>query len=331
MLHKFVALIFCIGIFFLWRYVENRSDREFHSKEIMQSERLWTWHLINPLLECELNTYGWNQKYIPFEDDVRDRIQDEVIAKNKDLHISLYFRNLRNGPWFGIDENANFAPASLMKLPVTLAYAKWWESYPALWNITFTGSVDPTIQDIAPEKRIEPWKPYTIDTLIRYALIYSDNNANRTLLDHIPRDILFRVFRDLSIPVIDEIEKWENEYISVKEYASFFRILYNASYLSQDHSSYLLDIMTQSAMTGAIRGSIPSDISVAHKFGERRLPQGESDTYVSQFHDCGIIYYEKYPYILCIMTKGGDDIPRLAWVVEDISQIIFTEIQDRYK
>jgi hypothetical protein len=105
--------------------------------------------------------------------------------------------------------------------------------------------------------------------------------------------------------------------------------LYNASYLSQENSTHLLDIMTRSTMTRGIRKTIPADILVAHKFGERRLLWVDGK-YVSQYHDCGIVYYEQYPYLLCIMTKGGDDIPRLETVLEKASSIIFEEIQKRY-
>ncbi len=84
--------------------------------------------------------------------------------------------------------------------------------------------------------------------LMKYSLIYSDNNANETLLRYLPKEIIYKVFTDLSLPIIDKLEAAKDDYISVREYASFFRILYNASYLSDINSSFLLEIMTQSAI-----------------------------------------------------------------------------------
>jgi hypothetical protein len=93
-----------------------------------------------------------------------------------------------------------------MKLPVTMAYAKWSENVPDIFSRSLTGVAEAgNIQNIAPEDPIEPGKSYTVDELIEHALSYSDNVANRTLLSNIPTDVLFRVFRELSIPIIDEI------------------------------------------------------------------------------------------------------------------------------
>jgi hypothetical protein len=80
--------------------------------------------------------------------------------------------------------------------------------------------------------------------LIKFSLIFSDNNANSTLLANIPQELLFRVFRELNIPIIDNLEQGEDEYITVKEYASFFRILFNSSYLSRTSSEHLLKTMS---------------------------------------------------------------------------------------
>ena len=285
--------------------------------------------MINPLLECELSTFWSNQKYIPFENETKSLIQKEIQSKNPDLSFSLYFRNLRNGPWFGINEDTDFAPASLMKLPVAIAYLKWGEYNPEIWKLTLTWVADTTDdQNIVPKESITIGKAYKIEELIRFALIYSDNSANETLIESLPKDIIYKVFTDLSLPIIAQLEAGENDYISVKEYASFFRVLYNASYLTDGNSSYLLDILSQSSMTWAIRASIPDDIIVAHKFWERRL-QNPDGSFTAQFHDCGIIYYSNYPYILCVMTKWSDDLPRLQKIVKDTSSIVFDEIRKR--
>lgn len=328
---KWITYLSIFLSFWIWVlfWVRIQSDT-FEEKNIFVT-RTWTGYLINPLLECELSTFWSNQKYIPFESEVKKRIQDEILSKNPDIHFSLYFRNLRNGPWFGIGENDDFAPASLMKLPVAISYMKWSEYLPEVKTFAFTGISDwLDTQNILPEKSVIPGKLYSLDDLIKFSLAYSDNNANETLTTHLPRDIIYKVFADLDLPIIEKLESWKNDYVSVKEYASFFRILYNASYLSDINSSYLLDIMTHSSMTWGIRESIPNDIVVAHKFWERRIPN-QDGTYTSQFHDCGVIYYTNYPYIICMMTKGGDNIPHLEEIVKDASSIVYKEIRKRYK
>ncbi|MDO8560151.1 MAG: serine hydrolase [bacterium] len=57
--------------------------------------------------------------------------------------------------------------------------------------------------------------------------------------------------------------------MSVKDYASFFRILYNASYLNREQSERALGLMTKTRFRDGIIAGVPAGRPVAHKFGER--------------------------------------------------------------
>ncbi len=46
------------------------------------------------------------------------------------MTIGIYVRNLNNGPWFGINEDEKYSPASLMKVPILITFLKWIESDP---------------------------------------------------------------------------------------------------------------------------------------------------------------------------------------------------------
>ncbi|MDQ5968539.1 MAG: beta-lactamase class [Patescibacteria group bacterium] len=43
------------------------------------------------------------------------------------MTIGIYVRNLNNGPWFGINENEKYSPASMMKVPILITFLKWIE------------------------------------------------------------------------------------------------------------------------------------------------------------------------------------------------------------
>jgi hypothetical protein len=58
-----------------------------------------------------------------------------------------------------------------------------------------------------------------------------------------PIDFYTKVSNDLSITVPKK--DTEENYLSVKDVATFFRILYNASYLSRDSSEYALDLLSR--------------------------------------------------------------------------------------
>jgi hypothetical protein len=105
----------------------------------------------------------------------------------------------------------------------------------------------------------------------------------------------------------------------VKDYGMFFRVLFNASYLSKDSSEKALKLLSESTFTKGLVAGIPSGVSISHKFGERVM----GDT--RQLHDCGIVYLPKQPYLLCIMTRGKD-FDQLAGVISEISKKVYDDV-----
>ena len=55
-------------------------------------------------------------------------------------------------------------------------------------------------------------------------------------------------------------------------------------------------------------------------------PSGDE---VHKLHDCGVVYYKPYPYIICISTESSDTM-KLPNVIGETSRIIFEEISSAY-
>jgi hypothetical protein len=71
------------------------------------------------------------------------------------------------------------------------------------------------------------------------------------------------------------------------------------------------------------------DVKVSHKFGEYSLLQ-DGKLVKQELHDCGIVYYPKNHYLVCVMTKGNDfDV--LSNVIEDVSRIVFEYVSSSKK
>jgi beta-lactamase class A len=114
----------------------------------------------------------------------------------------------------------------------------------------------------------------------------------------------------------------DEDYISVQAYAGFYRILYNASYLSKEMSERALIYLSYEDFKEGILAGIPKGLPVASKFGERALgPNYE----IKQLHEFGIVYYPGRPYLIGIMTRGRD-FDKLKTVLRDISRLIYEEI-----
>lgn len=318
-----IAIIFLASGILIGRFMRDGSaqSQPEETKQIRQSG----YAFVNPLLECEIEGENSLKKYVPFEKKAKSRITAEVIEKNPNTHLSVYFRNLNNGPWFGINEKENFSPASLLKVPLMMAYLKESETNPEILNeqIVFNEKINYIAPLVKPEEEIEMGKTYSVQDLIFRMIAYSDNNAMQLLYDNISKDNLDKVYRDLGISVLNV--RTPNDFMSVKEYASFFRILYNAAYLKDETSERALEILSKAGFKKGLVAGVPDNIVISHKFGEREL-EGNMK---KQLHDCGIIYYPAYPYLLCVMTRGND-MNNLSEIIAQTSKIVFEEISANY-
>lgn len=125
-----------------------------------------------------------------------------------------------------------------------------------------------TLQNYKPEHTAETGKAYTVEELLELMILYSDNNASNNLLSHLPESIEKDIFETFQVPS-PKNETADSYKLNVKEYASFFRILFNASYLSDASSEAALNLLSKVSFSRGITGKLPKDIKVAHKFGER--------------------------------------------------------------
>lgn len=293
------------------------------------NERHFTY--TNPTLDYAVWDAIMSSKDINLEPILSWYIAQKILA-NQTTHISVYFRNLNNWNRFGINEKEVFSPASLMKLPLLMAYLKGLQNEPGIFNIKlpFTTKIEETHykQDILPEKQIEVWKEYTVKELIEYMIMYSDNQAAALLEQHVPPQAYHNVFLDNGFPFPEQVTSDGDLQIKITDYASLFRILFNASYINKDLSEYALRLLSKTTFTEWLVAWVPKHIKIAHKFGERwkKMPNG---TIEKQLHDCGIIYYPKHPYILCVMTRWYDR-NILKQTVAAISQLIYQKIDNQY-
>ena len=271
---------------------------------------------ISPLLNCSNPTSNTLT-------NLKQKVTSVINTQNLS-HISVYFRDLNNGPWFGINENTLFSPASLVKVPLAIAYYKLAETDPSIFNKTIINTLkdDDSEQNIKPEKTITPNQEYTIKQLIEFMIVYSDNNSYELLIENIDNQILRQVYFNLGIDLDKAMENPTGNIISVKNYASFFRILFNASYLNPQYSNELLDMLTQTTFKKGLVAGVGQGTDVAHKFGERYF----SNTKERQLHDCGIVYSPSKPYLICLMTRGAD-FTTLSQSIKTISSVIFQHWQ----
>lgn len=288
--------------------------------------RQGTYEFINPLLECEIAEEGTFKELRPFKAAVSE-LANKIIGAGKATHISVYFRDLNNGPWFGINEKETFAAGSLLKVPLIIMAFYQEGLTPGFLNkiVSYEKPFDlpkEYFQDIKPKEKIELGKDYSIEELARRAIKYSDNDATVLLYENIDNLLFNKIHSDLG--VIFPTDETPENYITVKNYASFFRILFNASYLGQTASERALKMLSETDFQDGLAAGIPRNVKIAHKFGERGVDDEK------QLHDCGIIYYPNHPYLLCVMNKGAN-LDSLAKNIADISRLAYMEVDKQFR
>jgi beta-lactamase class A len=322
-----IVLALFIGAILGDYYNVNRTvlNRGLYKTDI--SEQGVHYQFINPLLFCaDQNISGFTDAVVnAMQKDITSYISQETSAGSV-TDVSVYYKDLNNGPNFFINPNLQFAPASLLKVPTAISIYHHAEGDPGFLSrrVTYASSssvATNAMQYFAPAEVISRGSTYTIEDLVRYMLEDSDNQALTLLGTQLTGQELAQSYADIGLPVPDMPQPAYT--LNTKLYASFFRILFNASYLNREDSEHLLSLLSHTSFTQGLVAGVPQDIVVAHKFGELNLGQ-----HSYQLHDCGIIYKSQNPYLLCVMTRGSD-YDTLARVIAHISNIVWNTLQNQ--
>lgn len=262
----------------------------------------------------------------PFQYTVNALIEGKL-KQEEAAAVSVYFRDLNNGNWFGINEHDKFSRKSLLKIPVMIAYFKWAETNPLVLRKTF--AYTNTNQGAGeghdgPVKKLESGQSYTVNDLIYRMIAYDDAAAYALLSAHLSAARLEKIFKDLSVEY--DPNKQEDS-LSLNAFAAFYRVLFNASYLSEEMSEKALRYLSKSSFRNGMSSGLPPNIDIASKHGERTVPimaDGEEKE-LTQVHEFGIIYHPNRPFLLGIMARG-DNYDQLVTTIRDITRLVYEEV-----
>lgn len=282
----------------------------------MEQIRLKSYQLTHPLILTDVNEESGALT------DIQAKIQayiNQAKTNQKAEEVSVYFRKLDGGSWFTINPNTTYNPASMIKVAYLITYMKMAESNPRLLKTKlffakhFSQSIPQNIKDF----QLKEGRDYTIEELLSAMITHSDNDATILLNQNLNLDIFNGIFTDLNIPVPNPVTEY---YITAGDFNKFFRILYSSSYTRPEYSEYALQLLTTSTYNQGLKRGIDNNVVVAHKFGERIIGN------TAQLHEFGIVFYNKSPYLIGVMTKGSS-LDQLSDIIGDISKIAF----DNYK
>jgi beta-lactamase class A len=278
--------------------------------------------LLNPTLRCTNTTQQNEWHYEEIRNAVLQKKQ-QLTQEGKITEMSVYFRDLKHGPRFGIGEYDAFQPASLLKLPVLIAFLHEADRDPSLLDktLSYDSILKVNMNVEQARETILPFTPYTIRDLLRKMIVYSDNYSYTVLtqeLNRTPPITAYHTFLDLDI--LPMMVTPRADFVSIQSYSNLFVVLYNSAYLSKQMSSFALQLLSEASFESGLVAGVPPGTTVAHKFGYRVL-----DPKHSQLHDCGIVYHPNASYLLCVMTSGsllGDE----EHAIREVSRVVYEQV-----
>ncbi len=278
---------------------------------------------INPTLSC----YGPHIKELRSFRLLIEKYLNKLHQTNPELCYGILLLLVH----VGINEKEEFSPASLLKLPVMIAVLREAEKNPDFFNksIEFKTADFAGVSEEAGFPK-QDGKFYTIDELITHMIAYSDNAATLLLHQYVGEKEVKEV-EDFLHQHVPEDGTASTNFISVKNYAAAFRVLYNCSYLGKEMSEKALAYLAQSHYKSGIRAALPDSVPLAHKYGIRdNSDVNGKEVKGYQLHHFGIVYYPAKPYLLGIMTRGGEKAIKEK-VIEDLSRITFVQVDEQMK
>jgi beta-lactamase class A len=315
----FVAGVF-MGAFVLFIWIFN-GGRFYGIQKIHSANG--SYKFINPLLAVDLN-----QPLSFFEtDNAKSQINSLINQDQKAGRLQvagLYFQELETGRWFGINEDNKFLAGKTLKVPIMIAYFKAAEANPAILKKILVYISQPDDSTGNNQVPLEDGQSYPVEDFIREMIIDDSSSAANSLFDNIDKNALNQVYSDLSIEFKED--KTSNDFISAKQNALFYRVLYNATYLNRQDSEKALEILSQSDIGLGAAQYLPKDVAVAH----RHPPLQQTSQQSLQRGDCGIVYFPGHPYIFCAMISAKDQ-NYMENFLGKLGQIIYQDMAVRYK
>src|SRR3989344_74700 len=243
-------------------------------------------------------------------------LRDELNKKYEaDLNISIYFEYLPTGASIALNKDAEFYPASLLKVPIAMAVAKKIEQGEWKWSnelVLMSPDKDEHFGDLYKEKT---GATFTVEDLVRRSLSDSDNTAHFILIRNLEIEEISDVYDHMGLKQFLSTEGK----MSAKQYSVLLRSLYSASYVSENNSQKLLSYLSRSQFNDFLQSGIPADVSFAHKIGIA----DDTITYL----DSGIVYVKSRPYLLTVMVQSKEK-TMAKGIMKNISENVYNYVRE---
>jgi len=166
-----------------------------------------------------------------------------------------------------------------------------------------------------------------VSDLIFRMIVNNDEDAYALLSSNIQRPRLEKIYKEL---YTDYDPQRPDDHLSLSAYASFFRVLFNASYLSEEMSEKALRYLSRSAPHTAMSTGIPVGIVLSGKRGEQEIRMSDDEEALPQYrvHELGVVYHPVRPFVLGFAVRGGD-LEHVNKILRNLTRLVYEEVDQQ--
>jgi beta-lactamase class A len=280
-----VTIIFCILFVGSNLYLVNRQFREAHPGMI-----------ISPLSDTVAAVLP--SATVKPRSDMLKKIIDKSMAGSRSTY-GVVVKNLETGENYSVNAHRSFEPASLYKLWVMATVFNQIEN--GFLKLTDTLSQPVSVLNdnfgIDPEnaEQTEGTITQTVEESLKSMITISDNYSALLLSDRIKNSTVKKYLVDHGFT---ESSLGEPPVSTPSDIAQFLEKLYLGNLANPENTQTMLNFLKEQTLNSKIPRYLPVNTVIAHKTGEIN----------SYTHDAGIVYLDKNPYIIVLMSEGDDTV-----------------------
>ena len=241
--------------------------------------------------------------------DLRKNVLQKFLKEEEGFY-SIYYKDLKTGQEFGINENKVLTGASLNKLLII--------SY--LYNLARDKKINLEDKITIQKKDIQDYgtgslrygnegKPHSLKTLTELSLEQSDNTAAHVLSVKLREDKIQDYGKKLGLLSTNMADNKTTAH----DMGRILELIYSGEITSEALRLELLDFMKDTDFEDRLVRDIPKNVSVYHKAADA----------ANMVHDVGIIDDGKNPFILAVLTLDIKDEEGAKKTIGKIAKFIY--------
>lgn len=199
----------------------------------------------------------------------------------------FFFEDLKSGFIYGYNENVQMVAAGCMKLPISISLIKAVED----GKINFMDKIKIDRKDkVYGTGIIHEFneREYTIFELLVAMLIQSDNTATNKIIDIVTMEGINECIKEMGLKNTRLNRKTTDErsnnsgvenITTASDLSKIWRHLYNKTYLNEENSEMVIDILTRQQIKNKLALYIPDDLKyeISSKTGDKKSVENDTE------------------------------------------------------